>query len=368
PDGPSHWNPLAHGNPTELKDKLIATERFTEPHYQRAAERYIQTALQVLRAAHPSRPPQLEELVGAMEPRRLSGLLRHLRRPAAERVQDYLASLTPDQHSAIRGLGTRLALVSESHTRRYLSDAGAGDGGAAGRGAIDLRAALAGEQVVLFSLNAGTYGQLSAQLGTLAIQDLVSAVGERLRAGERSPDGAGAGIEAGRGAGDGGRRPPAIIAIDEFSALGSDNVIALLARAREAGVSVLLCTQELADLDRAAPGLRDQVLGNTAIKLAHRQDVPSSAQTIAQMAGTEKAWEETRQLGGRLLAGHETGRGTRRQVEQFIVHPNEIKTLPPGEAVLISKLPPARARTVRVSAPQLDRPREPARRGDELAR
>ena len=367
PDGPSHWNPLAHGNPTELKDRLIATERFTEPHYQRAAERYIQTALQVLQAAHPGRSPQLEELVGTMEPRRLSALLRQLPRPAAERVQDYLASLTPDQHSAIRGLGTRLALVSESHTGRYLSDVGAGDG-AGGRGAIDLRAALAGEQVVLFSLNSGTYGQLSAQLGTLAIQDLVSSVGERLRAGERSPDGDGAGIEAGRGAGDADRPSPAIIAIDEFSALGSDNVIALLARAREAGVSVLLCTQELADLDRAAHGLRDQVLGNTAIKLAHRQDVPASAQTIAQMAGTEKAWEETRQLGGRLLAGHETRRGTRRQVEQFIVHPNEIKTLPPGEAVLISKLPPARARTVRVTAPQLSRPRGPARRGDELAR
>ena len=52
PDGPGHWNPLAHGNATELKDKLIATERFTEPHYQRAAERYVQTALQVLHEAH----------------------------------------------------------------------------------------------------------------------------------------------------------------------------------------------------------------------------------------------------------------------------------------------------------------------------
>src|SRR6202000_3073972 len=39
PDGPGHWNPLAHGNATALKDKLISTERFSEPHYQRAAER-----------------------------------------------------------------------------------------------------------------------------------------------------------------------------------------------------------------------------------------------------------------------------------------------------------------------------------------
>jgi type IV secretory pathway TraG/TraD family ATPase VirD4 len=153
----------------------------------------------------------------------------------------------------------------------------------------------------------------------------------------------------------------ATIAIDEFSALGADHVLALLARGREAGASVLLATQELADLDRAAPGLRDQVLGNTAVKIAHRQDVPASAQTVAQMAGTEKALEETRQFGGRLLGGYETGRGTRRQVERFVVHPNEIRSLRTGDAIVITKLPAAGTRNVRVAPPR-DRPLAPPRR------
>ena len=61
---------------------------------------------------------------------------------------------------------------------------------------------------------------------------------------------------------------------------------------------MLRATQEMADFDRVAPGLRDQVLGNTAFKVAHRQDVPASAQTIAQMAGTEKTWEYTERVGG----------------------------------------------------------------------
>ena len=72
-----------------------------------------------------------------------------------------------------------------------------------------------------------------------------------------------------------------------------------MARGREPGVEVVLATQELADLDRAAPGLRDQVLGTAAVKIAHRQDVPDSAETIAQMAGTVRVWEETRRIGGR---------------------------------------------------------------------
>ncbi len=323
PDGPGRWNPLAHGNPTELKDKLIASERFTEPHYQRAAERYVQTVLQVLEHVHPREPPTLEEVAGLMDPRRVSGLLRHAPKLLAERVQDYIATLSPDQLSAIRGLGTRLALVTESQAGPFLAPA-------AGQEPIDLRDALTRGHVVLFSLNSARYGGLASQLGTLVIQDLVAATGHRLL--------------------DPGREEAATVGIDEFSALRSDNVISLLARCRESGVSVLLATQELADLDRAAPGLRDQVLGSTAVKIVHRQDVPASARTVAQMTGTETVWELTRQTAAHPVFGdHDTGRGTRRQAERFLVDPNAISSLPPGQAVLITKVPRAAVRTVRVA-------------------
>jgi conjugal transfer pilus assembly protein TraD len=346
PDGPGHWNPLQHGNATELKDKLIATERFTEPHYQRAAERYVQTVLQVLHEVHPERPATLEEVVGLMDPRRMAVMLRALPGSRAARVQDYVTGLTHDQLSAVRGLGTRLAIISESHVGPRLCPAGEGD--------IDLRAALAGREVVLFSLNSSQYGKLAAQIGTLVIQDLVTAVGHRLAHGDDVSETGAAAPAAGApatAAPAGAAREQATIGIDEFSALGADNVVSLLARGREARVSVLLATQELADLDRAAPGLRDQVLGNTAIKIAHRQDVPGSAQTIALIAGTKLVWEQTYQLGRGALGGHDTGRGTRREVEQFVVHPNEIKALQTGQAILITKLPSTRTRTVRVTPP-----------------
>jgi len=333
-DGGAHWNPLAHGNATELKDKIMATERFTEPHYQRAAERYVQTVLQVLAHASPGVPPTLNEVVDLMDPRRLATALRSLDRPHRERVQDYLAGLTHDQHSAIRGLQTRLAVLTESHTAPFLAPpAEPGDDPT-----IDLRDAVRGPDVVVFSLNSSRYGKLASQIGTLAVQDLVAASGDRL--------------DAGSDAGVAGR---AMIGIDEFSALGADHVIALLARGRESGITVLVATQELADLERAAAGLRDQVLGVTAIKIAHRQEVPASANTVAQIAGTEKVWEVTRQLGGWLLGGPGTGRGTKRQVEEFVVHPNDIKSLRTGEAVVISKIRGGRPKTVRVNPP----PRRP---------
>ena len=331
-DGPSHWNPLAHGNPTELKDRLIATERFSEPHYKRAAERYAQMALGVLAHAHPGRPPTLAEVVTAMDPRRMPGMLRDLPRPLAARVQDYLAELTPDQVSAVKGLRTRLALLSESGAGPFLEPAP--DPAAQ----IDLRAALSGNPVVVFSLNSSRYPGLAAQLGTMVVQDLVSAAGERL-------------AES-----DGARLPPALIGIDEFSALGADHLIQLVARGREPGLSVVFATQEFADMDRAAPGLRDQLLGNAAVKIIHRQDVPDSAVTAAQLAGTHQVWERTIQTGGGLLGRYDTRRGTRRQVERFVIPPNQIKRLTTGEAILITKQPSAQTRAMRVRPPQRSGP------------
>jgi hypothetical protein len=332
PDGPSHWNPLAHGNATALKDMLISTERFSEPHYQRAAERYLQTVFSVLHAAHPDRPAQLDEVVRAMEPRRLAAHLRHVSPALAERVSDYLGGLTRDQESAARGLGTRLAVLSESTAGPYL---------AAGPGpAFDLQEGLKGGDVLLVSLNSSVYGTLAAQLGALAIQGLTSAAGYRLQASGKLRGGT----------------LPATVAIDEFSALGADNVLALLARGREAGVSTIIATQELSDLERAGRGFRDQVMGIVGVTLAHRQEVHASATMISQLAGTEWAWVETENMRG-LFARPGLSQGTRRLEEQPVVHPNEIKTLTAGKVVMFTKLPTAQVARLTVGPRRLAPPR-----------
>ena len=151
--------------------------------------------------------------------------------------------------------------------------------------------------------------------------------------------------------------PQAIVGIDEFSALGSDHVMQLIARGREPGVVVVLATQELADLDRAAPGLRDQVLGTAAVKIAHRQDVPASADDV------RRRWSARSGSGRR--PGGSAGRHSRAttqaagragEVERFALHPNVIKGLRTGEAVVITKQPAARARTVRVGPPRREGP------------
>ncbi len=322
PDGPSHWNPLAAGNATELKDKLLATERFSEPHYRRAAERYLQLAIQVAQEASPGEPLTLTGVVELMAPERLAAASRRTSRARAEHMSEYLGSLTPDQNSAVRGLASRLAVLTESHTGPLLEPG-------PGASTLDLRRALSGGEVVLFSLNSSTYGGLASMLGTLAVQDLVCATGARLTSGS-------------------GSAPRAVVAIDEFSALHSDNVLALLARGREAGVGVLLATQELADLDRSGRGVRDQILGNTALKIAHRQDVPESAAAVARLAGTVRVWEQSyqRRPGPHSVASEVST--SARLVDRYRIEPDQVSTMGTGEALVVIKSPRASAQIARI--------------------
>ncbi len=99
---------------------------------------------------------------------------------------------------------------------------------------------------------------------------------------------------------------------------------------------MLLSTQELTDLERVAQGFRDQVLGDIGLLLAHRQNVPESAELIARMIGTDTVWKYTQQTEHNVFLGTDraTEKGTRREVEEFRIHPNIIKELAhrPGRA------------------------------------
>ena len=89
--------------------------------------------------------------------------------------------------------------------------------------------------------------------------------------------------------------------IDEFSALAAEQVVRLFGRARSAGFSLVLGTQELADL--RLPGrdaLLEQVMGNLTVLLAHRQVVPASAELIGEPGGHAGAWRTSRSSDGRV--------------------------------------------------------------------
>ncbi|HVR05283.1 MAG TPA: TraM recognition domain-containing protein, partial [Solirubrobacteraceae bacterium] len=323
PEGPVAYNPYARGSHSEIADKALAGERFTEPHYLRQAQRYVAQLVGAMQVA--GVPLSAVSLAERMPPVELEALARGLPVEHAQRVHAYLDSLGERQQRELAGVRDRLAILAESDARPWLQPG-------EGRPELDLQAAVRERAVVYFRLDADRRLLLSGQLAGAVVIDLVTLVAELQQ-----------------------RPTPTVVVLDEFAAIASGQVARLFGRARSAGVSVILATQELADLKTAAAGgaLREQVLGNVETILAHRQNVPESAELLASIAATRPVWltsQQTRRR--RLLLGELAGgRGSRRRGEEYEIHPTRIKRLASGQALLITPGQAQRPGVVQVHSP-----------------
>jgi type IV secretory pathway TraG/TraD family ATPase VirD4 len=295
-DGSTVYNPLARGSDTEVADKALAGEHFSEPHYLRQAQRYLGHVVRTLRGA--GLEVSLQRIVEYMDPAQLESLARRLPEGEASPTHDYLDSLSPRQQSELAGVRDRLAILSESDVGTWL------DPETPGAERFDLLDAVHARAVVYFSLESDRRPLLTQMLGAAIVQDLQTTV---------------AALQ--------GRPLPTLVVIDEFSAVAAAQIVRLFGRARSAGFSLLLCAQELADL--RLPGrerLLEQVMGNLSVLIAHRQVVPESARLIASLAGRRGAWRTSH---------HSDGRTTRTRVREDVLDPTAVVRLGTGWAAVI---------------------------------
>jgi hypothetical protein len=296
PGGPSVYNPYARGSETEITDRVLAGERFTEPHYLRQAQRHLAHVVRVLRRLRVE--VSLTTIVHHLDPQRLEWIARRLPESDAEATHAYLDSLTPRQHGELAGVRDRLAILAESDVGAWL------DPQTAGAAPFDLLDAVRARAVVYFNLESDSRPLLTQMLGAAIVQDLQTTV---------------ASLQ--------GRPVPTLVVIDEFSTIAAEQVVRLFARARSAGFSLLLGTQELCDL--RLPGrevLLEQIMGNLSALVAHRQVVPDSAELIARLAGTRGVWRISR---------HSDGRTTRTRSRGSVLDSTELMRLQRGWAAVM---------------------------------
>jgi conjugal transfer pilus assembly protein TraD len=189
---------------------------------------------------------------------------------------------------------------------------------------LNLADAVRSGAVVLFTLQADDYPMLSKKLAVAIVLDLI-AIAQR---NQLQPF-------------------PTFVAIDEFGAIDSDLVLRLLARARGAGFSVCLAAQTLADFSAASPdgSMATRVIGNLNALIVGRLNDAAEAEWIAQIAGTKDSWTTTQRT-NLILPANE---GTRTLDRDFIVHPDQIKTLRRGEAAVIGLDPIPKQRRVEIT-------------------
>jgi hypothetical protein len=302
PEGPCTYNPYAHGGDSEIAEKALAGELFTEPHYLRQAQRYLGHAVRAMRAAQVEITPRL--LMEHLNPAQVEVTARGLDAETAEPVQRYLDSLGERQRRDLAGVRDRLSILAESDLARWLER----NGGPA----IDLPRVADSGSVAYFALESDRWPLLAQMLGAAIVGDLLT-ITATLQRGPR----------------------PTLVLIDEFPAVASAQVARLFARARSAGISLLLGTPELADLrGDASDQLRDQVLGNVSTLIAHRQNVPESAELVSGLAGTRAVWVHTQRVDYGLLGASRADAGTRTRGYEYIIHPGTLKGLPIGNAAV----------------------------------
>jgi hypothetical protein len=334
PQGKTIYNPYARGSITEVADKLLAAEVFTEPHYQRLAKRYIGHVIRALRLAGVT--VSLATVVEHMNSGQLSSLTRKMSPADARPLLAYLETLTPQQERDLAGARDRLAILAESDVGHLLDPA-------AGEDVIDLRESLDRGDVVLYRLEADRRPLAAAMLASAIVQDLVAICDERQH----------------------GEQRPALIVIDEHSACGAPQTPRPFGRGRGAGLSQLVGTQEVADLGSAetempgrSGGMLPQIAGNIEVLLCGRQNMPASAELVSAIAGTRGAWITTQQTSG-PAAGMLTGLGSRSRGREYVIHPDTIKSLDVADFAVIE---PRRGRAVVV---RVFHPDELRRRGVE---
>jgi hypothetical protein len=311
------WNPLGEGTPTEVKDRIAGSEEQTEPYYKAVASRGLLIAA------------KLSAKKGAM---RLDTLAAGLDAPGslADRLptdhidHKWLKSLNEAERSALRGIATRLRTMV------------GGDGGEALLPADDelqLTRAVRDGHLVVFSLPEGLYPELIPHVARYVLQALAG-VCSRIEATGCPAD--------------------ALVFVDELSAFDGDQLCAGFERGRSAGVRFLVATQSLSNLATAGGDkLLHAALDNAELLVIHRQAVPDAAELLASIGGTEEAWEHTHKVSDSLISplGHdETGDRARRLTDRFRAHPNDIKQLGLGEAIIISQRPDFAVRPLAIRA------------------
>jgi Cdc6-like AAA superfamily ATPase len=126
------------------------------------------------------------------------------------------------------------------------------------------------------------------------------------------------------------RERNALVVIDEFSKLAArpDAAVDLVERVRSFRVGVVLIGQTWASLG-STDTVRERLAGTVGTIIIHRLKAP---ERLVALAGTESALERTEHLAG--LAP--TGRVSQRMGRRFVVSPDDVRALGCGEAFLVT--------------------------------
>jgi hypothetical protein len=122
--------------------------------------------------------------------------------------------------------------------------------------------------------------------------------------------------------------------LDDFQDYIYPGFGALLNKSRSANIGVVFSHQSIGDLEKVGSDFAKVVLTNTNVKIVMRSNDPISCEYFSKSFGTKTGIKKTERTKRTFLQDRTTGEASTREVEEFIYHPNEIKNLKLGEAIV----------------------------------
>ena len=281
------WNPCGLGNASELQSKFLNSNLYTESHYAKACEFGLLQAFNELTGKKPTGfglldlVRELQFLAKKQESKDLNGLF-----------YDF-GSLAQSEWAPILGCNP------QAHPGKEIS----------------LLNVVLKNQILFVHLPTEGKSVQSSRVGRLLTQELILISGLR----KNFPSLNKGGVFS--------------VFIDEFDAFATESFVTFLNKGRSSNFMIHIAHQTMSDLRRISLEYAGQILGNCNIHFIFRQDHPDDSDFWSRFIGTKKILKRTFQT----QDGLQTGASSNREVQEFFISPDELKTLKVGQCILSVK-------------------------------
>jgi type IV secretory pathway TraG/TraD family ATPase VirD4 len=319
PNASSTFNPFAQGTAEQITERVFSSFSFTDEYYraiQYAALRTIVALLMdqkkvpmpgVIRTLLKNRAA-LESWAGKIHDKNLeSEVATLLKEDSKEFEKRYSGLVTALGHFSF---GAVAPLFNTERPHIILSNV------------------IRQRKVCYFQLPTMQFPFLGEATGKLVLQCLQSAISEMQVSGKEN-------------------RSLFSVYLDDFNDYIYPGFISVLNKSRSAGIGVVFAHQSIGDLKKVGDEFTQSFLTNTNVKIIMRSPDPESAEYFAKAIGTKTGEKTTERRSSNFIGlRRNTGEQSVRDVEEYIIHPNEFKSkLGTGEGIVV--IPHSRGRLVK---------------------
>lgn len=311
------YNPLhvVQGDPLAVSERVFSVfaRDMEEPFYRNSADAFFRSIISILHGVVDddgrTKPFTFHDVLQCVQnPWALEWCLQRTSdRDAAANLKAQLANLGQKASQTLMGLQN----LVQNYTTSPLLNVTAPD--------IVMDEVFERGLIVYWQLPANYYAGLTQAVGKMVLQEIQQA-GARRQVFRDKTSQAHAGIF-----------------IDEFYNFAFDGFIDALNKLRDANFQFTLSHQSISDLERVSKEFATGVWDNTRTKIILYQNNPALCEQISASIGTRQTLKRTsRHSIGELAVSLDMGEQSVREVEEFRLHPNAIKSLRElGQAYLV---------------------------------